>query len=220
MRRVAVVCLLLLVAAAPAVAGDPPPVGGLSKLPKQTVFVEATYPPEAAAAGLEADVVLNLTIDVTGHVSQAEVATSAGPGREAFDAAAVAAAAGYLFEPAESEGKPVAVELAYKVKFRLQTRPAPAPPTASGRSAVPVAAPPPPRESLAGLLRERGTRSPLIGVVVTATKEGASPPLAFEATSDGDGRFALYDLSLGTWDVAVEAPAYFPFRTSEEVRAG
>jgi TonB family protein len=223
MKRVAVIYLLLVVAAPPAVAGDGPPAGALSKLPKQTVFVEAAYPPDAAAAGREADVVLNLTIDATGHVSHAEVAMSAGPGGEAFDAAAVAAATGYLFEPAESDGQPVAVELAYKVKFRLQTRPAPSPPTASRQPAVSVAPPPPPRESLAGLLRERGTRSPLIGVVVTATKVGASPaspPLAFEATSDGNGRFALFDLSPGTWDVEVEAPAYFPFRTSEEVRSG
>jgi TonB family protein len=230
MKRGAAIWLLLVlarvVAAAPALAG------GLSKLPKQTVFVEATYPPDAAAAGLEADVILNLTIDATGHVSHAEVATSAGPGREGFDAAAVAAAGGYLFEPAESDSKPVAVELAYKVKFRLQARPAsdqplpPPSPTASRRPAAPVAAPPPPRESLAGLLRERGTRSPLIGVVVTAIKAGSSPspspspPLAFEATSDSNGRFAFFDLAPGTWDVQVEAPAYFPFRTSEEVRAG
>ena len=236
MKRVAAVGLLLVlmrvVTAAPAFAGDAPPAGGLSKLPKQTLFVEATYPPDAAAAGLEADVILNLTIDATGHVSHAVVATSAGPGREGFDAAAVAAAAAYLFEPAERDGTPVAVELAYKVKFRLHAKPSPSPPpspTASGRPAAPVAAPPPPRESLAGLLRERGTRSPLIGVVVTAIKDGSSPsssrspsepPLAFEATSDGNGRFAFFDLSPGTWDVQVEAPAYFPFRTTEEVRAG
>ena len=121
--------------------------------------------------------ILNLTIDATGHVSHAEVATSAGPGREAFDAAAVAAATGYLFEPAESDGQPVPVELAYKVKFRLRAKaPAPPPPTAAAaQPAAPVAAPRPPRESLTGLLRERGTRSPLIGVVVTATKEGESP---------------------------------------------
>ena len=118
MRRFVVCCLAALVSAAPALAA-----GGLSKLPKQVVSVEAAYPPDAAAVGVEADVILNLTIDTTGHVSHAEVATSAGPGREAFDAAAVAAATGYLFEPAESEGKPVPVELTYKVKFRLHARP-------------------------------------------------------------------------------------------------
>jgi TonB family protein len=219
MKRIAALCLLAVAAAAPVAAA-----GELSKLPKQIVFVEADYPPDAAAAGVEADVVLNLTIDVTGHVSHTEVATSAGPGREAFDAAAVAAAAGYLFEPAESAGQPVSVELAYRVKFRLKAR-APAPPPAAAtpeRPAAPVVAPPAPRESLAGLLRERGTRSPLIGVVVTATRDASSggAPQAFEATSDGTGRFAFFDLAPGTWQVDVEAPAYFPFRTSEEVRAG
>ena len=221
MRASVLIALFVLASGRPAWSGEAP-AGGLSKLPKQIVFVEADYPPDAAAAGQEADVVLTLTIDATGHVSHAEVATSAGAGREAFDAAAVAAATGYRFEPAESEGKPVAVELAYKVKFRLHAK-APAPAAAPNGSPAPVtAAPPPrpPRESLAGQLRERGTRNPLVGVVVTAANEGASPPLAFEATTDGNGRFVFFDLAPGTWQVQVEAPAYFPFRTSEEVRTG
>ena len=235
MKRLAacLFCLLSLAVAAPVVAGDAPPPAGLSKLPKQILFVEATYPPDDAAAGVEADVILNLTIDATGHVIHAEVATSAGLGHEAFDAAAVAAAGGYLFEPAERDGQPVPVELAYKVKFRLHAKAstppassplAPAQPAApvAARSAVPAAAPPR-RESLAGLLRERGTRSPLIGVVVTATQEvssGSSPPESYEATSDGNGRFVFFDLAPGAWSVDVEAPAYFPFRTGEEVRVG
>jgi TonB family protein len=229
-------CLLTWAVAALAVAGDAPPSAGLSKLPKQIVFAEAAYPPDAAAAGLEADVILNLTIDATGRVTNAEVATSARPGQEGFDAAAVAAATAYLFEPAERDGQPVPVELAYKVKFRLHAKAPtpPAPPASSpwaparpaasvaDRPAVPAAARPP-RESLAGLLRERGTRSPLIGIVVTAIREvtsGSSPPESYEATSDGNGRFAFFDLAPGTWHVDVEAPAYFPFHTGEEVRAG
>ncbi len=226
MSRSALFFLAALTATAPALAAGAPAAGGLSKLPKQIVSVEAAYPPDAAAAGLEADVVLNLTIDTTGHVTHAEVATSAGAGREAFDAAAVAAATGYLFTPAESDGKPVAVELAYKVKFRLHARtPAsaasaptvPTPPTSTTSSAT---VPRPPRESLAGLLRERGTRTPLIGFVVTVSKQGASPPEAYEATSDGNGRFVFFDLAPGAWDVDVEPPAYLPFRTHEEIRAG
>ncbi|HXJ18691.1 MAG TPA: TonB-dependent receptor [Polyangia bacterium] len=213
MKRFLVILLLALAAPPAALAG------GLSKLPKQTVFVDATYPPGAEAAGVEADVILNLTIDATGHVSHVEVATSAGPGREAFDTAAVAAAGQYLFEPAESEGQPVPVELAYKVKFRLHARaPVPAPAGAPNPTAPAVPAPPkaPPRESLVGQLRERGTRDPMVGVVVTVSRGGA----AFEATSDGQGRFALFDLAPGAWQMDVEAPAYFPFHTSEEVRAG
>jgi len=218
MKIVAFAGLMMVALAGPAFA-DPPAAGGLSKLPKQIVFVEAAYPPDAAAAGQEADVVLTLTIDATGHVTHAEVATSAGPGREAFDAAAVAAASGYLFEPAESDGKPVPVELAYKVKFRLHAKAPPA--AAPGPTPAPVAAPPrPPRVSLAGQLRERGTRDPLIGFVVTAARPGASPPQAYEATTDGNGRFTFFDLAPGTWQLQVEAPAYFPFRTSEEIRAG
>ena len=119
----------------------------------------------------------------------------------------------------------MAVELAYKVKFRLRPRtPVFALLSRDRRAAAdrasggPTA---PPRESLAGLLRERGTRTPLIGFVVTVSRKGASPPEArYEATSDGDGRFAFFDLAPGAWNVDVEAPAYLPFRTSEEIRAG
>ncbi|HSS37167.1 MAG TPA: TonB family protein [Polyangia bacterium] len=224
MTRAALVCLAVFCVAAPALAAEAPATGALSKLPKQIVSVEAAYPPDAAAAGVEADVVLNLTIDPTGHVSHAEVATSAGPGREAFDAAAVAAAGGYLFEPAESDGKPVAVELAYKVKFRLRPKApisaASAPAAPPPQTRPPVAAARVPHESLTGLLRERGTRTPLIGFVVTASKQGALAPEAYEATTDGDGRFAFFDLAPGPWHVDVEAPAYFPFRTNEEIRRG
>jgi TonB family protein len=232
MKRSALVLLAALAAAsAPGLAADAPAAGGLSKLPRQIVFVDAVYPPDAASAGREADVILTLTIDATGHVGHAQVATSAGTGQEAldqaFDAAAVAAAGGYVFEPAESDGKPVSVELAYKVKFRLHAKapapavpPAPPPPGAPAVPATPSAPRVPPRESLAGQLRERGTRTPLIGVVVTASKEGATPPEAYEATTDGNGRFVFFDLTPGAWLVDVEAPAYFPFRTNEEVRAG
>jgi TonB family protein len=223
---IALLIILIMASAAPARAADAPAAGGLSKLPKQVVFVDAIYPPYAAAGGIEADVVLDLTIDATGHVTHAEVAVSAGSGREAFDAAAVAAATGYLFEPAESAGKPVPVELAYKVKFRLQAKtPSPSPVPATGAAPAPPAAPPrPPRESLTGLLRERGTRSPIVGVVVTVTREssspGALPPVAYEAITDANGRFAFFDLAPGAWRVDVEASGYFPFHTAEEVRAG
>lgn len=218
MRRLTLLFAWLVAATTPAHAGDAP-APGLTKLPKQTVFVEAVYPPEAAARGQEADVILTLTIDDTGKVTQAEVATSAGPGGEGFDAAAVAAARGYLFEPAESDGKPVSVQLAYKVKFRLRARP-PAPPPPATPAAAPATTRPPARETLVGLLRERGSRSPLVGVVVTATKAGSAPPLAYEATTDGSGRFAFFDLPPGACQVDVEAPGYFPFRTSEDVRPG
>ena len=190
-------------------------------MPKQIVSVDAAYPPEAAAAGVEADVVLNLTIDTTGHVSHAEVATSAGPGREAFDAAAVAAASGYLFEPAESAGKPVPVELAYKVKFRLHAR---APFCRAARRRRPRRRPSLRRRprarawaaccaSAVPARRSSGSSSP-------PARPGASPPEAYEATTDGNGRFVFFDLTPGAWHVDVEAPAYLPFRTNEEIRAG
>ena len=105
MKRVAAICLLLLAAAAPALAGDAPPTGGVSKLPKQTLFVEATYPPDAAAAGLEADVVLNLTIDVDRPREPRRGGDVGGPRPRSFRCGSGRRRHGYLFEPAESDGQ-------------------------------------------------------------------------------------------------------------------
>src|SRR4051812_37460266 len=52
--------------------------GQLSKLPKQTKFVEAAYPSEALARGLEADVMLLLDIGADGKVSAVGLAEPSG----------------------------------------------------------------------------------------------------------------------------------------------
>ena len=59
-----------------------------------------------------------------------------------FDEAATLAAQQFEFEPAEMDGKPIAVQLSYRYKFRLkpaETPPPPRPPPPPGRP------PPPPR---------------------------------------------------------------------------
>jgi TonB family protein len=193
--------------------------GKLSKLPKQVKFVEAEYPPAAAEQNLEAEVVLLLDIDDKGQVTGAIVSEpSAHPGL-GFEEAATVAAQQFEFEPAEMDGKPIAIQLAYRTKFKLAPKapPAAAPGVAGmGAGATPAPAPAPVK-TFTGTLRERGTRLPMAGIVVTIFRDVEGKPQGFESTTDGDGQFAFFDLAPGEWKIVVEAPGFYPFRTVEIV---
>ena len=99
--------------------------------PKLSVAAEPEYPEAKKASGEAANVVLTLTIDRTGQVSDVQVAESAGP---EFDDAAVRAARSLAFEPALKNGEPVVAKIRYTFAFKLA---APAP--------LPVEAAPTPR---------------------------------------------------------------------------
>ncbi len=60
--------------------GGTPAPGAERVMPKLTKFVSADYPAEARTQGLVADVVLGLTIDETGKVSEADALEPAGHG--------------------------------------------------------------------------------------------------------------------------------------------
>src|SRR5262249_36734190 len=84
--------------------------------PKLVQFVEAVYPEAEKAAGTMADVVLQIGIADTGQVVAVAVLEPAGP---AFDAAAVAAAKQFVFEPARVNGKAIPVKIQYKYAFTI-----------------------------------------------------------------------------------------------------
>src|SRR5690242_13177558 len=86
--------------ARPTPADAPAQAPKLTKPPRVVKFVEAEHPQGENRA---ATVVLSVTIAATGNVDDVKVAESAGP---AFDAAAIAAVKGFVFEPAEIDGKP------------------------------------------------------------------------------------------------------------------
>ena len=65
--------------------------------PKLVTFVNASYPASAKAAGLQAEVDLQITIDASGKVTEARAVAPVGNG---FDEAAVEAARKFVFEPA------------------------------------------------------------------------------------------------------------------------
>jgi TonB family protein len=205
-------------------AADQIEASKLSKLPVQTRFVEAEYPPQAREQGIEAEVILLLDIDEQGKITAVGIAEPAEPPDIGFDEAALVAAQSFEFEPAEMDGKPIAVQITYRYRFTLTPATA-TPPPAPDQTVIPPAPPPPARSrpptvNLAGQLLERGTRDPLVGVTITVFRDDVDPPVGFEATSNASGQFEFYDLSPGEWKILVEPPGYYPYRTSEQIATG
>jgi TonB family protein len=75
---------------------------------------QAEYPQAARAERLEATVLLKLTIDTQGAVSEAEVLEPAGHG---FDEAARQAALRFRFVPAKRDGVPIIATIRYPYRF-------------------------------------------------------------------------------------------------------
>jgi TonB family protein len=84
-------------------------------VPKKTKFVKPIYPPEALAQGIRGIVILDLVLDVQGKVEETNVIRSV-PG---LDAAAIAAARQWEYEPTKVGGKPVRVRLTVPITFAL-----------------------------------------------------------------------------------------------------
>jgi TonB family protein len=172
-------------------------------MPKLTQFVSATYPEEAKKQGLQADVVLRLTIDETGKVSEAEVVEPAGSG---FDEAAQAAALQFHFEPATRDGTPIKVRIKYKYSFTL----APAEPEQK-------APPPPVVGNLGGTVRIAGAEAPLAGAEVII-----AGPESFRdrRLTDAEGHWELQGLKPGRYTVTVSSPGFSNLESAEEVAVG
>jgi vitamin B12 transporter len=91
--------------------------------PQLVDFVEAEYPFAALGERREARVVLRLTIDAEGRVTEAAVIEPAGHG---FDEATQSAALRFRFAPARRGEAPVAARILYAYEFRLPS-PSPSP---------------------------------------------------------------------------------------------
>ena len=159
----------------------------LTRAPELLEFVAAKYP---AGERREATVVLSLAIDAAGSVTAAEVVTSAGA---AFDAAARAAVLSFKFRPAEIEGRPAAIRIAYRYRFTPPALPATA--------------------GLAGHVRRQGTGEALGEVRLTLTGPGLARPLV--AVTDAAGRFEFLEVPEGRVGVVL-AGAELPAVTTEE----
>jgi TonB family protein len=225
-RRVSgvVVCLACFARAVPVRAEEPPPPGALPPPrrpktaapppeppgdpppnivpPRQTKFVEAEYPPEAKAEGLEGTVILSLDIDTSGKVTRAVVTQPAGHG---FDEAAREAALGFEFEPATRDGKPIAVRIPYRYVFSIKEVEKPAeqaPPTVG---------------NLGGVVLVANVDAPLAAAEIDATGPDG---LSRKVVADSAGKWMIEGVPPGRYSVHVTAPGFLPLDAAEDVVAG
>jgi TonB family protein len=189
-----VAALSMVAAVARAQEGFSPPV-----LKRQ---VAPRYPAEAEAAGRAATVVLELSVDAEGKVTDARVIAPAGFG---FDEAAVEAAKQFVFEPGRYQGTPVPVKVTFSQKFALKTVVKPVAPAAE----------PPVR--ISGEVRERGTRAPLAGASVIVTDPVGTQLGRGETRPDGKFEVRLPETIAGPLSVLVAAPDHKPLRMKESL---
>jgi len=126
--------------------------------PEPLEIQTAVYPEAARQLGMHATVVLRLTIDATGAVTDAEVVESAG---QAFDDSARQALLRSRFSPATRDGQPMAARILYLYAFVPPPAPTLAPPVTEALPAIPqpdaaATAPPPPPGQGAQEVQVRG----------------------------------------------------------------
>ena len=101
-----------------AARGLPRP-GSVLTPPRRLREVKPRYPDARRASGVEADVLLVVSLDAAGHVLSVTVGRSSHD--EAFDDAARQAARQEQFSPALRDGVPVATTFSFTTHFRLDT---------------------------------------------------------------------------------------------------
>lgn len=168
----------------------------IEQMPRVLQHVEATYPPDARARGLEAAVTLRITLDAEGNVTDVQVPEPVGDG---FDEAAIDAVRRMAWEPARTSAGPVAVVFEFRYGFVLESEPAPA-----------VELPP----NVEGIVQEVLTGRVLAGVRVQV----AGTDLA--TTTGADGRFSLRDVPPGAQVLHLSHPGHAVGDKKIEVVAG
>ena len=166
-------------------------------LPEPLTEASPRYPEEALAAGLEADVILFLTIDVDGRVTAAEIVEGAGHG---FDEAALAEAPRLRFSPArDAEDQPFASRIRYQMRFRIEER------------EVVVQT-----STLRGRVRLAEIDAPLAGASVRIEPSEGE---AIAVTSGVDGTFEV-ELAPGSYHVTISAPGHQTLTLREDLAPG
>jgi len=150
----------------------------------------APYPDALKANPISGAVDLELLINEHGDVTETRVSAPTNP---AFEEAALQAAKGLHFTPAQLGDQPVSVRLHYSYVFE-----APPPPPALGK--------------LTGEVRQKGTRKPLAGATLLG-EDGKSL-----GETGPDGRFDL-QLPPGTRTLTIQAPGHVPLKAEESITA-
>ena len=147
------------------------------------------------------EVELEVTIDAAGKVTEARVPAPEA-GREAFDAAAVAAVREFVFEPARRDGQPIPA----RVKYRYVFEPPPPPPPTTG--------------ALEGRVISRATNQSVRGVVATVTSLDDAGAFVRTSVTDEHGAFKLSDLPPGRYRVALSGAGLSPLSVVEDISIG
>lgn len=218
---IVLLCLGMLVRSAS--ADEPAPAPQPSVTPPTLVQDSPpVYPAEALQDRVHAVVVVALEISDSGQVVSATAGSATvipengaplpDDGRYGFAQAAVDAAKGLVFTPAQYDGMPFAVQIDFTYRFTLPPRP----PEEQPAPEVVVEPPRPSVINFKGKLVERGTRSDVPGALVTVFRGEGEDAEGFEATTAADGTFEFYDVPDGTWSVRVEREGYVTITTEEE----
>ncbi|MBO6940073.1 MAG: TonB-dependent receptor [Deltaproteobacteria bacterium] len=175
--------------------------------PRLEEFVEATYPPAAQEAQLEATVELQITIAVDGSVTDASVVEPKGNG---FDEAALEAVRRFRFSPATVDGTPTPVRIRYRYEFTLD-EPEPE-----------EELPPEEEEERPGRLEGRVLTveddEPVAGAEVVLTN--ADQSIARRTVAAEDGSFRMDELPPGEYQVRILGAEYGDQTQTETVGAG
>jgi TonB family protein len=210
MRRVigflTVVFCSRLVLAQPAPEANAPFTHPSVVPPRLLHFERAIYPRMAQQLGLEASVVLLLTIDPAGRVRNVDVREPAGHG---FDEAAVEAATRFVFEPAVRAGVPIAARILYRYQFKLEPSELPA-------KGAQTAAPPRLGE-LRGTVVAGTPPAPLAGVKLNLRANGVTK---LSVTTAIDGTWLAPNLDPGQYIVEIEVSGYRRVSQLEQVEDG
>ncbi|HTM43361.1 MAG TPA: TonB-dependent receptor [Polyangiaceae bacterium] len=171
--------------------------------PQLIQFEPAAYPPAAEAAGIEGSVVLRLTVEENGSVSESVIERAAG---NDFDEPARQAALKFKFQPAVRDGVPVRAKILYEYRFTL-----------TPKVPTPEQAAPPTGGVLRGKLLIAGLETPLSGAVVKITTPKGN---AVEINTDAEGNWALSNAEPGNYGVHVEAEGFASVDSDEQITAG
>jgi TonB family protein len=194
---VAVACLLSVSARALAQgegAGAVEAPKGL-KPPKLLKFIEAEYPADKKASGIEAKVVLSIEINEAGKVGEVEVVAGAGAD---FDAAAVVAVKKFEFEPASMDGNPIPVKIQYAYRFAIKE----------------VVVKLGPQINFEGVVIDKDKKAVVPDVKVKLVD------LDVETSTDENGQFAFLDVPPGQHMVELSSKELVTIKTEEVITKG
>lgn len=170
--------------------------------PQMDHYEPPIFPAQAFDQGLEAQVLLNITVQADGSVIEPEVVEPQGHG---FDEAAIAAALKLRFKPATVDGVPRAVRIGFQYSFTIDEEVKELPPEQ------------PTVGQLAGRIVLSETETPLPGIPVKLV-DGLGN--AYPSTTDADGRFSLEGLPPGNYRLQIQAEGFDPVDSEEQVFAG